>query len=524
MALVLETTPQHPARQIFEVGDAQTQMDNFSDVYHSIFDFIEDGGLAAQGYNGADIARWRRNIRPGVVWIGGKPSEIEFFRMMMGGTPKETDGTDLTIQYNSAIDFNIYAAADATGTTGTVTGGCYYGSVVNGNYTGPHVAFQLSTNSYSNAGQNLNVNVGDSLLIQNDMKWVTVFKIDTTTPYAFTIYAYPMDQNYTAQIYGGWPILPNHVQMTFGYADEFTRVNHSEWETPGYLKVIQPWMLTTDWETLKNLDTGYKDVIQFPIIFDMVNGGVINSWDFKAMADGRERMIMSENMLFFAGEVLTNTEVQGAAFSPNQYGGFEGFITTIFYGGGQIQQYDNAYGFDYDVDYTSIILQNDAQKLSTEYLMLCGLPFVMSSERRAQDAFKNNSGACTFETFQRMGDESADIKRLGIDSWHWLGHTLHRKVVGAWSDKRWVGNAYIKNLGILMPTMGLTDSNGQEVSPVEYYIPKGQREGHQWKEIWRDHELLSDKATKWSGTISHTIMMSVNAVENMWGIVPTYIQ
>ncbi len=523
MAIVFNTTPQHPPRQILEVGDAISQMPAFSDLYHSIFDFIENGGLASLGYNGADIARWRRNIRPGVIWIGGKPSETDFFRMMMGGTPKETDGTDLTIEYNSAIDFNIYAANDASGTTGTVTGGCYYGNVVNGNYTGPYVQFQIATSGYSNNGQNVNLNIGDQVLILNDNKWIQVFKIDTTTPYAFNVYAYPFDQNYTPQIYGGWPMLPNHVQMTTGYSDEFTSIVHTEWETTGYLKVIQPWKLRTDWEVLKNLDTGYKDVLQFPIIFDMVTGALIDSWDFKAMADARERMIMAENLLFFTGEVLTNTTATAAAYSVNQYNGFEGFLSTIFYGGGNIRQFDNSYGFDLDVDYTAIILANDALKLSPEYLMLGAKPFRMSMERRTQDAFKNNSGTCTFETFERMGEEKSNIKRYGVDSWQWLGATLHFKEVGAWSDSRWVGNAYFKNMGIMMPGLGITDSNGQAVNPVEYWIPKGHVEGHEWRETFRDHMLLNDKAEKWSGTVSHSIMMSVNAVENMYAIMPTYL-
>ena len=523
MAIKFNTTPVHSQRQIFEVGDAVSQMPAFSDVYHSIFDFIENGGLFALGYNGNTIANWRRNIRPGVVWIGGRPSETDFFRMMMGGTPKETDGTDLTIQYNSAIDFNIYAADDASGTTGTVTGGCYYGNVVDGNYTGPYVSFTIATSAYSNNGQNCNVNIGDQILIQNDQKWIQVIKIDTTTPYAFVIYAVPFDQNYTPQIYAGWPMLPNHVQMTTGYSDEFTTINHSEWETPGYLKVIQPFKLRTGWEVLQNLDSGYKDVIQFPVIFDMVTGALIDSWDFKAMADGRERMIMAENLLFFTGETLTNVTVQNAAYSPNQYNGFEGFLTTIFYGGGNIKQIDNSYGFDLDVDYTQIILQNDALKLSPEYLMLCAKPFIMSMQRRTQDAFKNNSGACTFETFERMGEESANIKRYGVNSWSWLGATLHIKEVGAWSDSRWVGNAYYKNMGIMMPGLGLTDSNGQSVNPVEYWIPKGQRESHQWKEFWLDHRTSKDRAEKWSGDIYHTVMMSVNGVENMYAIMPTYL-
>lgn len=522
MAIQFNTSPVYPQRQIFQVDDAISQLPAFSDVYRGLFDFLEGDGLTNLGYNKEDLARWRRNIRPGVIWVGGRPSETDFFRMMMGGTPKETDGTDLTIEYNSALDFNIYAQNDATGTNGTVSGGCYYGSVSDGPYTGPYATFVVDTSGYADNGTKVNVNIGDQIYIYNDSKWVTVFKIDTTTPYAYVVYVYPFDENYIIQIYGGQPMLPNHVQMTTGYSDVTTIINHSEWETTGYLKTISPFQLERDWEVPIDLLKSYKDVLQFPIIFNMVTGALLDSWDFKATADAREDMVMSENLIFFTGEVMTNTALVNNSYT-NKYTGFEGFLTTIFYGGGNIKQYDNAYGFDLDVDYTQIILENDALKLSTEYLLLCPKPFKMSMERRCQDAFKGNSGACTFETFERSGDELAYIKRYGVESWNWLSATLHIKEVGAWSDKRWVGNAYFPNMGIMMPGMGITDSSGQAVNPIEYWMPKGMKESGMWTEKYRDHRVLSDKATKFSGTIYHEVMMSVNAVENMYAIMPMYI-
>lgn len=522
MAIAYNTSPVHSQRQIFQVQDAIDQLDAFPAVYRSLFDFIEDGGLASLGYDAETLALWRRNIRPGVIWVGGRPSETDFFRMMMGGTPKETEATDLTIEYNSAIDFNIYAQNDASGTVGTISGGCYYGSVVNGNYIGPYAQFAIATSGYADNGNKSNVNVGDQLLIYNDNKWVQVIKKDTTTPYAHIVYVAPFDPTYTIQIYGGYPMIPNHVQMTSGYSDNTTIVVHSEWETLGYFKTIQPFELQRDWETPIDLDRAYKDVIQFPIIFDTVTGAEMDSWDFKAMADGRNDMIMAENLLFFTGEVLGNTALTNSSFT-NKYAGFEGLLTTIFYGGGNIKEFDNSYGFDLDVDYTQIILQNDALKLSTEYLLMAAKRFKMTMERRIQDAFKGNSGACTFETFERGGGDMADIKRLGVQSWNWLGATLHIKEVGAWSDSRWIGNGYYKNMGIMLPGNGLTDSQGQVVNPVEYWLPKGRRESGMWREEWRDHRKLSDKAQKWSGTIYHDVMMSVNGVENMFAIMPKFL-
>lgn len=521
MAIAFNLQPVHQPRKITSVGDATSQFADFSGLYRQLWDFVEDGGLDAFGIDQEDLARWRRAFRDGVVNIGGRPSEIDFFRMMMGGTPKECDATDLSIEYNSAVDFNIYAENDATGTTGTVTGGCYYNQVVNGNYTGPYVSFTIATDTYANNGQLSNVNVGDQIYIYNDSQWITVIKKDTTVDFAHVIYAVPMDENYVVSIYAKQPMLPNHVQMVSGYSDSTTSLPHSEWETLGYIKTISPFSLRTDWETPRNLEKAYKDIVQFPIIFDMVTGAEMESFDFKAMADGRERMIMAENMLFFSGQTMNNSVVNNQAYS-NQYFGFEGLLTTMFYGGGNIQQYDNTYGWDLEFDWMQIVFANDALKKSTEFLLLCAKRFTWNLQRRSQDMFKNNAGACTFNTFERMGEGAADIKRLGINSYAWSNNTVHIREVGAWSDSRWVGNTYFPNMGIALPGDGLTDSKGNKVAPVEYWLPKGRRLSGMWSEVWRDHMQLSDKADMFSGTITHDVMMSVNGVENMYAIMPKY--
>jgi len=514
-------TPQHAPRQIFSVGEAQTQFQPFSDVYRQLWDFVEDGGLDAFGINKEDLARWRKNFREGVVNIGGKPSEIDFFRMMMGGTPKETNASSISVEYNSALDYNIYAENDATGTNGAVTN-AYFGDLINGTYNGNYVVFDIAVDTYADNGTKSNINVGDQIFNYIDGKYLVVIKKDVTTPFAHHIYCAPFDGNYTPQIYAKQPMQPNHIQLVSGYSDATTSAPHSEWETLGYIKEYNPFSLRTDWETPRNLEKPYKDILQFPIIFDMHTGAEMDSWDFKAMADGRERMIMGENMMFFTGEQLTNVSLISNTYT-NQYNGFEGLLTTIWYGGGNIQQYDNSYGYDLDVDFMQMVFSNDALKKSQEFLFLAAKRWIYMMERRSQDMFKNNSGACTFDTFERMGDERADLKRLGINSYEWRGSTMHIKEVGAWSDSRWVGNAYFPAMAIVLPGDGLTDSKGNKVSPVEYWIPAGRRVSGTWQEEWRDHMKLSDKADKFSGTITHDIMMSVNGVENMWAVMPKYI-
>lgn len=519
MAIAYQLTPIHNGRQITSVGDAQSELPAFSDMYRQVYDAIEDGDIP--GVSAEDLATWRLNIREGVVNIGGRPSEIDFFRMLMGGTPKETEATSIAIRYNSAIDHNIYAQNDATGTYGAVTNATW-GTSVDETYTGPYAVFSPSVSTYANGGKNSNVNIGDTIFIPNDSQMVQVIKIDKAVDYAHLVYVAPYNQSYTINIYAQQAMSIAHVGFSTGYADITTNPPHTEWETLGYTNIISPYSLRTSWETARELEKPYKDILQFPIIFDMVTGAEMSSWDFKAAADARERMIMAENIFFMEGQRITNPALNVAA-ATNKYTGFDGLVTSMFYGGGNIQTFTPTFGWDLDVDYNQIRYKNDALKLSSEMLMVCALRFSDSLQRRAQDMFKNNSGACTFDTFSRMGTERDELKRLGIKSYEWGTSTIHIKVAGAFSDSRWIGTGYYPNMALIIPGDGMTDSKGQPVAPVDYWIPAGRRVSSQWTETWADGMKQTEQTEKFVGTIKHDIMMSVNGVENMWAVMPNTV-
>ncbi len=517
--IAFRTSPLHANRQITSVGDALSEFPSFSRMYRDLYDKIENGDIP--GATPEDLATWRINFRSGIVNIGGRPSEIDFFRMLMGGTPQETEATQLAIRYNSAVDFNIYAENDATGTFGTVTGATF-GTTVNGSYTGPYVVFDMAVSTYADGGTKSNINVGDFIHIPNDAQMIQVIKVDKTTDFAHHVYAVPLDDSYTINIYGKQAMLPGHVQFSTGYSDITTNPPHTEWETLGYTKIVNPYSLRTSWETARELEKAYKDVLQFPIIFDMVTGAEMDSFDFKAAADARERLIMAENMLFFEGQVYNNDALKVAS-ATNKYNGFDGLVTSMFYGGGNIQTFTPTYGWDLDVNYNQIRYKNDALKLSTEMLMICALRFSDGLQRRSQDLFKNNSGTCTFDTFERMGEDRSYVKRLDVKSYAWGTSTIHIKIAGAFSDSRWIGTGYYPNMALILPGDGMTDSNGNRVPPVEFWMPKGRRVSGMWEETWVDGMTQLQQAEKFVGTIKHDIMMSVNGVENMWAIMPTTV-
>ena len=522
MPINFQFTPTQNTQNIFSVTDIPNQFQSFTDVYRGIQEALENGSLATV-FDPQTIANWNKNIRQGVVNIGGRPSETNFFMELMGGTAKTMPATDLTIKYNSYTDFNIVPAADATGTSGTVANS-YYGMSVNSNYVGPYVQFQLAQSQYSNDGQNAQVDIGNQIYIYDDSKMIQVIKIDKSVDFAWQIYAAPLDPSYIPNIYAGRKMMVLHTTATSGYSDSTTVTPNTRWKTPGYLKTIQPWEVNTAWESPFDLNGAYQDIVNFPLLFDIKTGALIDTFDFLAAQTARVEHEMDKNLKMWVGETNKNTSLTVANYTQ-KYNGFEGFLTTMFYGGGNVMPFDNTYGFDFDVDYSQIIIATDALKLTDEYLMLCAKQFKMSALRRIQDVFKASSGSQTFETFKRMGDTQEDIYRYDIKSYEWLGSTVHIKEVSAWSDKRFIGQGYFPNMGLLMPGYGMTDSNGQQVPPIEMYVPSRGTVTGNYQEVFRNLWLEgSTSATKFTGNIWEQFAMAVHGVENMYALMPQYAQ
>ena len=515
--------PVYNPQNIFSVQGAVSQLSSFATAFHQTWGILEAGGTLLNGtaFDPGTLADWSRNYRDGVINVGGRPTDTAFFTDMMGGTPKSTKGTDLTIKYNNYTDFNVTAAADGTYVPAPSSlAGARFGNSTSTTYTGPYVSFQIAQSNYSLNGQTANIAVGNILYYHDDGQQLQVIKIDTTTDFAWIIYAAPLDSSYVVNIQGGRKLLPMQINMTSGYSDANIVQAGSIWKTEGYFKIIQPFQFEQAWEVPYELEMPYQDVMQFPVLFSPFTGEKIDTFDFLAAQNARRINDMSKNVQMFVGGNINNTYLSGA-FYTQKYNGFDSLMNSIWYGGGNVRPYDNTYGFDIDTDYTQVILESDALKQATEYLFLVSKSFKMSMLRNAQDMYKNNSGGMTFASFSRSGSDMGDIKRYGIDSYNWLGSTVHIKEVGAFSDKRFMGQGPIRNMGLLMPTYGLTDSNGQPVNPIEMWLPEGRALSGAYSEIFRDDYLSDNRQRRYSGNVTEQIMMSVNGVENMYAYMPT---
>lgn len=490
---ILSKSPQFCKTKLVTVGDALDQLTAFNAMYESQ---AATSSANACGLSANDFAAWRNEVRDGVINCGGRPTELDFFSKLFPYDPKKIGASNLYIKYRCDIDFNMYAQAAAVGGA-----------------PGAATTFTIMRGLYAGSGKYSNINVGGSIYIYEDKQWCTVTAVDKTVDYAHVVTVVPWEATYTVNIRARKPMMFNPVLTVGGYSENNF---HETWEAPGYINKISPLKIRKDWSLALNLTAPYQDVLQFAIKFDST-GRAVDAWDLYNTMKAREEVLFDKNQKFLLGQRITNPALAGIS-GDAQYPGFDGYLNTMYYGGGTVYDYDPTIGFDPEADFQPIILRQNAKKKSKNFMVVHGLNFRMGMNRRWSDIARNTaSGALTLQTFTSMGMAERDIQKLDINSYDYLGYKLHFKEMDALTDQRSIGNYNMPNLGMMIPMDGNIDSNGNPVSPIEFFMPlaTGEKDGGGfWESPVRDHRLLENGGEKLSGTIIEKCMIGIHCPQN----------
>lgn len=495
--MVYSQKPRCGGQKYTTVGTVVEKLQAFNAMY-ALND--NTNNLAACGLDDAEKAQWRKGVRDGVINCGGEPVEMDFFEKIFGGKQTPTDSTQITVKYNCKKDHNIFAEGAVTGSA-----------------PGQPVQFTVMRSQYAGNGAFSNVAVGGNIYIYEDKQWCVITAVDKTTPYAHLVTVVPESQYYTVNIRAKKKMMFNSTRIVDGYSSMLVA---SQWDTMGYFMKVDPFRIRRDWELPIDLVRPYQDILQFALMFDS-NGNEVDTFELFETIRAREEFKFFKNLTFFMGQKRDNPLLLNGQ-NDQKYNGFDGYMPSLRYGGGFIYPYDPTFGFDMDSDLKTIILRQDALKKTKEFLLLGSLPFRMGLEARSQNMFKNNTGACTFQTFKRSGLKDADIVRMGIDSIKYMGYSMHLKTVSSLSDAAGIGNYTIPFTAMLLPGTGLKDSKGREVPAFEFFTPGGMPETGNYEEIFRDHRHLDTGAEKFSGTITETFQMVTHCPENHILIDPIY--
>ncbi len=472
--------------QLTSVGDALDKLKAFNALF-AVHQLDADPELCG---NPDDTAMWRKLVYDGVINCAGEPMELDFFETIFGGKTEVIDAKRIYFRYNCDLDMNIFAQNSVVG-------------------AGPGLSanFQLLKANHVGEGKYSYPMDGYSLYIYEDAQWVRITASDKTNTYAHNFTVTPYKKNYTVNIRKNKKIMVLPVQLVGGLS---CPTPNSTWQSIGYTNHVKPFRIRKDWELPIDLMRGYEEVLQFAIMFDE-NGREIDCYEAYEKTQARRDMKWAKNLLFFMGQEIDNPALLGTNTGQvtADYSGFDGYIPTMYYGGGTVIDVDPAVGFDWDADFEPIIIRNDSLKRTTEFVVLHAKPWWLSMNRNAGNKFKNDSGACTFDSFKRSGLNDDQIKRLGVRSYSYAGFTLHFKEVSAMSDTRGIGNYNFPQMANFLPGNGLRDSKGREVPAIQFFMPQGCGATGMLEEIDRDMRKI-DGCDKLAGTLAETIMSAIH--------------
>lgn len=492
--------PKYCTTPLVSVGDVFQQLDAFNALYQ-----LKKGGGIDQCRNMDNQmkATWMAFVREGAIMCGGEPTEFDFFERTFQGARKRAEATEVYVRYNCDRDFNIFSeqAADAVG-------------------PGQPVTFTLLRSLHSGDGKLSNVAVNGSIYIYEDLQWMRVTNVDKTVDYAHVITAVPFSQYYTASVRAKKKMMFTRVRMIDGYS---CPVPSSAWSALGYVGKFTPFRFRADWEVEVDLLRPYQEMLRFALTYDL-HGQAVDGFEMMEKTNARQEFQYNKNMQFFMGQKIDNPLLVGSglALRDNKYGGFDGYLNSVRFGGGYVQETDPTQGYDMGTDFEQLMIRQDAMKESNEFLVIAGFQFMMSMMRKNAENFKNAAGACTLETFLRRGMNLDDITKLGIQSYKYMDYSLHFKKMGALSDTRSIGNYNMPNLAMMMPGVGLKDDKGEAVSPIEFFDAGGTPETGTYDEWEIDYRKVNG-CEKIGGSITETVQMVVHCPRKhilLWPTMP----
>lgn len=451
---------------------------------------------------------YAKNVLHKLIRCGGSAIDINFLQEMFPnmGNKVMVDTKRWYNHYMCDPDFNVYATA-----TRTADG------------PGEPVSFQLIKANHGGSGSFSYPIPGYTLMDKDNQIQYTITDVNTDTPYGHVITVIPVDETVTAEIKANraYTILP--AMMVGGCS---TPMIGNRMNSLGYTQEVHPLRLRNDWELCTDILKGYRDKIQFGVIYDM-QGNPQDAWDTYEAQNMRLGLRMAQNVLAFIGTPVTNATLISGINNANFNGGtggtikidsdhtgFYGFLPTLKFGGGHVYNYRSDLGFDLEADFEPIALYQDSRKRTKKFMVIHGLKFMMSLvDRTNKLVARQNVGATMWEAYKRLGgltgeDYMTAVAKLGIKHYEYMGMELDFKKGDFLSDYRFMGSDYYNALAIFMAQDGI-EENGRPINPVEFYTYGNGNWTGEYEEHYLDFRKI-DKTDRIGGWASESLATAVH--------------
>lgn len=462
-----------------------------------IYNFLDQfNGLESGDICGTPDAtmRWKRNVSEDYInCCNANKMESNFFMDMFSGTPKQIETTDYHQRFRSHEDENILSKSAGLNAAGLTQ------------------RFQLDKSSHSGNGTASPMFEGMMLFNYTTNQTLKVTDINTSTPYAFIIEVASTTTD-NAVIAAGDKMMRIPAVMVGGYT---CPVGETTMNTHFTTKRINKMRLAKHWKMNLDVDKPYADEFLFAPWIDK-NGNehvkALPTLKRRAM----EEITQAANLLLFIGNTVTNPAI------TTTWDGGEGLLASIR-GAGKEWEYDPSMGFSLLNDFKQIILAEDGEKSTTEWMIMGSLNFLASMTEQARIDTNNEVLPLDFGTVRRTGISQQEIEKYSITSFKYLNRKVMFKEWSQLNKTKGIGNNYFPDLGIMLAMNGLTNSKGETVPPMQFYRSASAKHGiwEDLEEIDRDNRMITG-CESIEGDIRKTVFWIVNCPDSHYLIDPNY--
>lgn len=435
---------------------------------------------------------WIKNVIHDFIKVKTAKVEYNFFFDLFGFTPIKVDTTDIYNHYTSDFDNNVYfenhkVAAGA--------GLAVIATLMRGHHT------SNGATSYPAKGM--------FLVDKEEQIWYSIEDKDVTNDFGHRLTLKPILGDIVGEISPNKKYLVSPGRFVNGNS---TAMDHSVMPSIGWAQKVNPMRIRCDWKMALQLNRGYQDHLRFVVTWAK-DGTLTDSWDALEAQNARQNLQLTKNLVAFMGTPITNNaliEGAGATNVDKTNVGFYGYFPSIKYGGGRVKDFDPAFGLDVDADFEPFILQNEALKQVSRFLIRHGKTFKAKLINRTNKMARINTGDFNWQVYTRMGE---NLKKNEISGYEFLGAQFDFQEWGTFSDTRLMGSPYYENVAIGTPIDGLVDAKtNASVNAMEFY-QHGMKESSGYEEYVHDNRQDKREETI-MGWCAESMMMATHLPEH----------
>jgi len=415
-----------------------------------------------------------KNILYDDIWVGGRPSDINFMSELAGTNVERVKTKELSNRYLTKKSNTVFFTSTRSDTT-------------NAGY----VWATLATTSHMANGTLSAPFIGCQLRDKSTQQNFVVVDENKNTSWAHEICLATLDGS-TPTVKANNGYFVSRAAYVGGVS---TQVLANDIPDVGWMQAVRFFTRRRDWKVAIDTLSGWKDDLRFSIM-PTSDGKLVWSWLLYQQEEARYqlRLVHSSDLLLGtpitnANLINNNNSIPNPVFPSlpnidNLRTGYYGLEPSLRYGGGLVYPYPKSTGFDFDRDGERIFARQNALKQTTGWLFIAGQQARYALDRSATKLISQQGVGSLLQQIYKMGatkglqyiDDggkavdtwTSSLSKWSIDGYKYHGQEINIKTFDALSDVYNIGSDELSHRVYCMPLDGVKHMRtGAPMNPIQ---------------------------------------------------------